>query len=92
MYVDNGVVEIIISIIMGLKINFETHHHELFLSTLNQLIQMSPVKVKQICSSVEDFKSSLISLRDSYTDESKHQARYNVMVFRLKLLTNYFSK
>lgn len=46
MYVDNGVVEIISSIIMGMEKNFESLHHELFLSTLNQLMRMSPVRVK----------------------------------------------
>ena len=74
MYVDNGVVEIISSIIMGMEKNFESLHHELFLSTLNQLMRMSPVRVKEICGSLEDFKLALTSLRDSYSNDSKYQA------------------
>lgn len=81
MYVDNGVVEIITSIIMDMEKNFESLHHELFLSTLNQLIRMSPVRVKEICTSLEDFKLALTSLRDSYSNESKYQARYYVNGF-----------
>lgn len=81
MYVDNGVVEIISSIIMGMEKNVEPSHHELFLSTLNQLIRMSPAKVKEICTSLQDFKPALTSLRDSYSNESDYQARYYVNWF-----------
>jgi len=81
MYVDNGVVEIITSIIMGMEKKFEPFHHELFLSTLNQLIRLSPVRVKEICTSLEDFKLALTSLRDSYSNESRYQARYYVNKF-----------
>jgi len=81
MYVDNGVVEIISSIIMGMEKNVEPTHHELFLSTLNQLIRMSPAKVKEICTSLEDFKPALTSLRDSYSNEPNYQARYYVNWF-----------
>lgn len=81
MYVDNGVVEIITSIIMGMEKNVEPFHHELFLSTLNQLLRMSPVRVKEICASLDDFKLALTSLRDSYSNESRYQARYNINGF-----------
>lgn len=65
-YVDNGVVELICLIVKSMEKSFENFHHDLFLSTLNQLLRMSPSKVKQICTSVKDFKVSLLSLRDSY--------------------------
>lgn len=78
MYVDNGVVEIISSIIMSMEKNIESFDHELFLSTLSKLIRMSPVRVKEICSSLEDFKPALTSLRDSYSNDTKYQARYYV--------------
>lgn len=76
MYVDNGVVEIVCSIIMNMKDLLECYHHELFLSTLNQLLRMSPTRVKALCTTVEDFKPSLLKLRDSYSNESNYQARY----------------
>jgi len=75
MYIDNGVVEIICSIIMVMEKKIESYHHELILSTLNQLLRMSPVKVKEICTSVEDLKPALTSLRDFYSEESRYQAR-----------------
>lgn len=76
MYVDNGVVEIICLIIMNMEKSLEDCHHELFLSVLNQMLRMSPIRVKEICSKVDDFKLSLITLRDSYPNDSNHQARY----------------
>lgn len=51
-------------------------NHELFLSTLNQLIEMSPSTVKEICTSVNNFKESLLSLEDSYSNDSNYKARY----------------
>ncbi|XP_060844727.1 uncharacterized protein LOC132924432 [Rhopalosiphum padi] len=66
LYIDNGVVEIISSIIMNMENNISSFHHELFLSTLNQFIRLSPVRVKEICSSVEDFGRAVTSLRVSY--------------------------
>lgn len=76
MYVENGVVEIICSIIVNMEKSLTDHHHELFLSSLNQLLRMSPTRVKEICSSVENFKVALLSLRDSYPNDSNFQARY----------------
>ncbi|XP_026818948.1 uncharacterized protein LOC113557572 [Rhopalosiphum maidis] len=73
LYFDNGVVKIICSIIMGMEKNVEPFHNKLVLLTLKQLIRLSPARVKEICSSVEDFKEALISLRDSYSNESKYQ-------------------
>ncbi|XP_060845081.1 uncharacterized protein LOC132924671 [Rhopalosiphum padi] len=87
LYVDNGVVEIISSIIMGMEKNVESFHHELFLSTLNQLIRLSPVRVKEICSSVEDFKQALTSLRDSYSNESKYQDEKDQILWLMETLT-----
>lgn len=87
MYVDNGVVEILSSIIMGMEKNVESSHHELFLSTLNQLIRMSPVKVKEICTSLEDFKPALTSLRDSYSNESNYQDEKAQILWLMESLT-----
>lgn len=87
MYIDNGIVELISSIIMVMGKKYGIFHHELFLSTLNQLLRMSPVRVKEICSSLEDFKQSLTSLKDitySDPDESRYQARYFVNGFLTK--------
>jgi len=81
MYIDNGFIEIISSIIMGMEKNIESLHHELFLSTLNQLIRKSPVRAKEICSSLQDFKPALTSLHDSYAHDSKYQARYYINWF-----------
>lgn len=74
MYVDNGVVEIICSIIMNMQNSLDFCHHELFLSNLNQFFRMSPIKVKEICNKVEDLKPSLLNLRDSYPNELNYQA------------------
>ncbi|XP_015371594.1 PREDICTED: uncharacterized protein LOC107167177 [Diuraphis noxia] len=87
MYIDNGVVEIISSIIMGMEKNFEPFHHELFLSTLNQLLRMSPARVKEICSSMEDLKPALTSLQDSYSDESRYQDEKDQILWLMETLT-----
>lgn len=76
MYVKNGVVEIICSIIVNMEKSLTDHHHELFLSSLNQLLRMSPARVKEICSSVENFKEALLSLQNSYPNDSTFQARH----------------
>lgn len=83
MYVDNGVVEIICSVIMNMEKSLEDYHHELFLSTLNQLLRMSPTRVKDICAKVEDFKLSLLALRDSYPNNSNYQACYIDIYLRI---------
>ncbi|XP_026819793.1 hsp70 nucleotide exchange factor FES1-like [Rhopalosiphum maidis] len=73
LYVDNGVVEIICSIIMDMENNVESLYHEMVLLTLNQFMHLSPVRVKEICSSVEDFMEALISLRDAYSNQPVYQ-------------------
>ncbi|XP_025206285.1 hsp70-binding protein 1-like [Melanaphis sacchari] len=88
MYVDIGVVEIICSIIMGMEKNVEPFHHDLILSALNGLIRLSPVRVKEICSSLEDLKQALASLKDSYsTDESKYQDENDQVLWLMETLT-----
>ncbi|VVC44175.1 Armadillo-type fold,Armadillo-like helical,Nucleotide exchange factor Fes1 [Cinara cedri] len=86
MYVDNGVVEIICSIIMNMKNSLEDYHHELLLSTLNQLLQMSPIRVKEICFKVEDFKPALLALHDSYPNDSNYQDEKDEIVCLMKNL------
>jgi hypothetical protein len=75
MYVDKGVVQIICSIIMNMEKTIEDYHHELVFSTLNQMLTMSPSRVKEICSSTKDLKQALLSLQNSYPSDSKYQAR-----------------
>lgn len=75
MFVDNGVVEIICSIIMEMENCLADYHHELFLSTLNQLLRLSPTKVKEICIKFEGLKLALLSLQKSYPSDSNYQAR-----------------
>lgn len=72
MYVADGVVEILCQTIMNIE-NLDEHHHDLFLSSLNQLLRMSPIKVKEICGKFENFNQSLCKLRDSYSDDPSHQ-------------------
>jgi len=80
MYVNNGVVEIICSIIKTLEKSYEDFSHDVFLSTLVQLLRMSPNKVKPLCTAVEDFKTSLLSLNDSYPlDDQNYQVRFSPM-------------
>ncbi|KAE9534087.1 hypothetical protein AGLY_008823 [Aphis glycines] len=89
MYIDNGVVELISSIIMVMGKKYGIFHHDLFLSTLNQLLRMSPVRVKEICSSLEDFKQSLTSLKDitySDPDESRYQEEKDQVVLLMETL------
>lgn len=81
LYVDNGVIEIICSIIQIMEKSLESYHHELFLSSLNQLLEMSPSKVKKVCTSVNNFKASLLSLRDSYPDDSNYKARHFLSLY-----------
>lgn len=88
MYVDNGVVQIICSIIINMEKTIEDYHHELFLSSLNQLLRMSPGRVKEICSSTKDLKQALLSLQNSYPNDSNYQARlYNIILNK----KNYYS-
>lgn len=75
MYVDNGVVEEMCHIIMSMEKSLDECHHELFLSSLNQLLRMSPVRVKEICTKLENLNQALCSLRDSYPESSTYQAR-----------------
>lgn len=77
MFIDDGVVEIICMVIINMEKSLESCHHELFLSTLNEMLRVSHIQVKEICSSVENFKTSLLSLHNSYPkDDSNYQARY----------------
>ncbi|XP_060844735.1 uncharacterized protein LOC132924437 [Rhopalosiphum padi] len=87
LYIDNGVVEIISSIIMDMENIVESNHHNLVLLTLNQLIHLSPVRVKAICSSVEDFNQALTSLRDSYSNESKYEYAEEQLLLLIEKLT-----
>ncbi|XP_060848133.1 LOW QUALITY PROTEIN: uncharacterized protein LOC132927594 [Rhopalosiphum padi] len=87
LYIDNGVVEIISSIIMGMENIVDSNHHTLVLLTLNQFIHLSPVRVKEICSSVEDFKQALISLRDLYSNKSKYEATKEQILLLMEKLT-----
>lgn len=89
MYIDNGVVELISSIIMVMGEKYAIFHHDLLLSTLNQLLRMSPVRVKEICSSLEDFKQTLISLKDitySDPDESRYKEEKDQVVLLMETL------
>lgn len=75
MYVDNGVVQIICSRVMRMEYTMEKYHHELYLSSLNQLLRMSPGRVKEICFSIkDDLKEALLSLQDLYPRD-EYQAR-----------------
>jgi hsp70-interacting protein len=88
MYVDNGVVEILCTVILTMKNALEHFHHELFLSTLNQLLTMSPTRVKDICTSFEDFKDVLVSIQDSYThDDANYQEERDQILWLIESLT-----
>jgi hypothetical protein len=63
--------------------NIELVFHEIILLTLNQLIRLSPVRVKEICSSVNGFMQALILLRDSYSNQANHQARYYIFLIHI---------
>lgn len=84
MYVENGVVEILCEIIVNMQKSLEEHHHELFLSSLNQLLRMSPASVKEICIKVQDLSRALCGLRDSYPDDSTYQVNNTLCII------NYF--
>ncbi|XP_050530712.1 uncharacterized protein LOC126899670 [Daktulosphaira vitifoliae] len=86
MFVDNGVVEILCQLIVNIE-NLDEHHHDLFLSSLNQLLRMSPVKVKEICGKVENLNQSLCKLRDSYPDDPAHQEDKDQILWLLETLT-----
>lgn len=89
MYVDNGVVQVLCSIIMDMEKTVENYHHEVFLSSLNQLLRMSPGRVKEICSSTKDFKLSLLSLQNSYPNDSNYQARlYKILLYYIIYIQN----
>lgn len=85
MYVNNGVVEIICTIIMSMEKSLENYYHELFLTTLNQLLQVSPSKVKEICSKFGELKETLLSLQRIYDDDTNFQVNtiYFLNVYKL---------
>lgn len=63
---------------MSMEKSMENYHHELFLTTLNQLLQVSPAKVKEICSKFEELKETLLSLQRIYNDDSNFQVKYYI--------------
>lgn len=67
---------------MNMEKSLADYHHELFLSTLNQLLRMSPTKVKEICTKFEDLKRALLSLQDLYSSgDTNYQARKYALFF-----------
>ncbi|XP_050438577.1 uncharacterized protein LOC126844428 isoform X2 [Adelges cooleyi] len=86
MFVAKGLVEILCQIIVNME-SLDDNYHELFLSALNQLLRMSPVKVKDICVKVENLNQALCKLRDSYPDDSTHQDEKDQILWLLETLT-----
>lgn len=70
---------------MNMEKSLADYHHELFLSTLNQLLRMSPTKVKDICTKFADLKAALLSLQNMYSSgDSNYQARkYVTFIFNV---------
>lgn len=81
LYISNGVIELLCSIIKSMEESFEYVNHELVLTTLSELLKKSPIRVKEICLSVKDFKVSLLSLRDSYPSDDSYQVRFLIIYF-----------
>lgn len=75
MYLKLGVVELLCTTIMYMEGSLEHIYHELLLSTLNELLEVSPVRVKEICLKFNEFKTALLNLRDSYPYDFEYEAR-----------------
>lgn len=78
MYVENGVVEILCQIILNMEKSLDENYHQFILSSLNQLFLMSPVKVKEICSNMQNLNQVLCELQDSYSDGTTYQVDLNI--------------
>lgn len=73
---------------MTLEYAIEHYHHDLFLTTLNQLLDQSPVRVKEICSKIDNFKDGLLNLKSSYPYDVEYEVRYIILIIIVMNLYN----
>jgi len=71
---------------MTLEHAIEHYHHDLFLTTLIQLFEMSPDRVKEICSTIDYFKDGLLNLKSSYPNDVEYEVRYIILIIIIMYL------